>query len=87
MKSIMYTIYDSVAKTYGNPFYLMSDAVALRTAAQLARDPESQISKNPADYTLWRIGTFNPSDGYLDTEEWSCIAKFHELPTPEEAAA
>jgi hypothetical protein len=39
---------------------------------------ETQIAKNPEDYSLWRIGTFETTTGELTPEEPTCIAKAHE---------
>ena len=36
------------------------------------------LSKNPQDYSLWRIGTFETTTGELHPEEPTCIAKAHE---------
>jgi hypothetical protein len=39
---------------------------------------ETQIAKNPEDYSLWRIGTFETTTGELQPEEPTCLAKAHE---------
>jgi len=39
---------------------------------------ETQIAKNPEDYSLWRIGTFETTTGELTPQEPTCLAKAHE---------
>ena len=39
---------------------------------------DTQIAKNPEDYSLWRIGTFENMTGELTPETPTCIAKANE---------
>jgi hypothetical protein len=72
-----YTIYDSALEAYHQDYSLENDAIALRQFADMANE-ETQIAKNPEDYSLWRIGTFETTTGQLHPEEPTCIAKAHE---------
>ena len=72
-----YTIYDSALEAYHQDYSLENDAIALRQFADMANE-ETQIAKNPEDYSLWRIGTFETTTGELNPEEQTCIAKAHE---------
>ena len=72
-----YTIYDSALEAYHQDYSLENDAIALRQFADMANE-ETQIAKNPEDYSLWRIGTFETTTGELNPEEHTCIAKAHE---------
>ena len=72
-----YTIYDSALEAYHQDYSLENDAIALRQFADMANE-ETQIAKNPEDYSLWRIGTFETTTGELTPEEPTCIAKAHE---------
>ncbi|AXH74087.1 MAG: nonstructural protein [Microviridae sp.] len=62
----VYTVYDSKALVYGNPFYSVNDQVALRDFSQAAGDPGSLISKAPVDYTLFKIGSYDDTTGLFD---------------------
>ena len=72
-----YTIFDSALEAYHQDYSLENDAIALRQFADMANE-ETQIAKNPQDYSLWRIGTFETTTGDLTEEEPTCIAKAHE---------
>ena len=72
-----YTIYDSALEAYHQDYSLENDAIALRQFADMANE-ETQITKNPEDYSLWRIGTFETTTGELQPEEPTCLAKAHE---------
>jgi hypothetical protein len=72
-----YTIYDSALEAYHQDYSLENDAIALRQFADMANE-ETQIAKNPEDYSLWRIGTFETTTGELNPEEPTCLAKAHE---------
>ena len=41
----IYAVYDSVAGSYGLPFYCENDGVALRSFSALSLDPSSYVSK------------------------------------------
>lgn len=60
-----YSVFDSKALIFGNPFYAVNDQVALRDFATASGDPGSAISKNPSDYTLFRVGTYEDDTGKL----------------------
>lgn len=61
----IFAIYDLVAQTYGQPFFLNHAGQALRSFEDLANDPNSNISKHPADYRLFKLGTYNLETGKL----------------------
>lgn len=58
MKLHIYSVFDSVANTYGTPFFAISDALAARSFGNLTLDPQSTVSLNPADFALYKIGCF-----------------------------
>jgi len=62
MQIKMFSIYDSVAEVYNRPFFLPNKNVALRQFANMCSDPDSQVSLNPTDYTLFELGTWDDSN-------------------------
>jgi hypothetical protein len=72
-----YTIYDSAHEAYYQPHSFENDALSLRQFADIANE-DTQIAKNPEDYSLWKIGTFETTTGELTPQEPTCIAKAHE---------
>jgi hypothetical protein len=63
MELKVFSVYDSKAGFYGNPIYLHTKGEALRTWEDAANDPQSQIGKYPADFTLFEIGEFDNVTG------------------------
>jgi hypothetical protein len=59
MKLEIFTIYDVVSHVYNQPFYLINKGAAIRQFDNMCNDDETQISLNPADYTLYHLGSFD----------------------------
>lgn len=74
MKLNIYSIYDSAAGSYMNPFVMQSDAQALRAFTDIATDAEHDIGKHPEDYSVWYIGQFHQIKGELVSENRECLA-------------
>jgi len=64
MKLQIYSVYDSKAEAYMNPFFLQNDAMAVRGFNDAANG-ESPIAKHPGDYTLFHIGEYSETKGEL----------------------
>lgn len=80
MKLNIYVIFDAKAKLYNTPFYQLNNAVAHRTAESLVSDPTTDIARNPEDFTLFCLGSYDDNTAEFDllaTPE--AIIKFHEL--------
>lgn len=59
----IYSIYDDKAQIFATPFYMHNDAMATRAFVNLVQDENSTVSRNPEDYRLYHLGTFNDQDG------------------------
>ena len=79
MKTELYAIYDSKAEIYNKPFHQPNQAVAMRTATDLANDPNSEIAKNPQDYTMFYLGNYDDTTAQFELCEPKSVARFHEL--------
>lgn len=80
MKKELYVIYDSKSAVYGNPFAQLNDQVALRMAADLAQDMDTEVGRHPTDFTMFKIGSYEDTTGQvtqLKTHEVIC--RFHEI--------
>ena len=60
---LAFSVYDSKAESYINPFFLPMQAMAVREFQNCVNDPQHQFGRNPADYTLFRIGTWSSESG------------------------
>ncbi len=84
MITSLYVIYDSKAQFYNKPFSQLNDEIALRTAQQMRNDENSELYRNPADFTLFKIGQYDDESAQIDTlAKHTVICRFHEIPVIE----
>lgn len=62
----MFTVRDVKLEAYMQPFFMQSKGVAIRAFTETANDKNSAIGKNPDDFTLFELGTFNQSQGIFE---------------------
>lgn len=69
MKFNLYSVFDVVANSFASPFLSPNDRVATRSFADLVKDPQSRVHHNPADYSLYIVGTFDDESGIIESEK------------------
>jgi hypothetical protein len=67
MQKNIYSVFDSKALVYMQPFYAERDEVAARYFAAAANDINTDIGRYNTDYTLFCIGEFDDSIGNIAT--------------------
>lgn len=65
----IFSVYDSKAEAYLPPFFLHTTGMAQRIFSDCANDPEHPWGKNPADYTLFKLGSFNDATAHITLEK------------------
>lgn len=76
----IFSVYDSVAQMYNTPMLCINTQDALRSAHLIAQTEGTPIHDNPADYTLFKLGTFDDSCAiYQLLETPERIISFHEI--------
>lgn len=65
MNEEMFTVYDSAARRYLQPFFAPTLEVAIRMFRELANKQEHQFGKYPSDYELRHIGSFDGERGIV----------------------
>ena len=60
----IYAIKDTKV-AYNLPFYQHNQAEAQRNFAAAVRDTNGIMSKNPADFELWKLGTYDDETGLI----------------------
>lgn len=68
MRLEAFTVHDSKASAYLQPFFAPSRGVAIRMFTDACNDPEHQFFRHPEDFTLFSIGVF-----YQETGQWEAI--------------
>ena len=61
----MFTIHDSAAGAYLAPFFLHAEGIAIRTFTDCVNDPDHAFGRNPKDYTLMCLGTFDDTKAQI----------------------
>lgn len=63
MQTKVFGVYDTKAKCYGQPFFMLATGAAVRAFGDLANDKQSSINKHPTDYVLFELGEFDDQTG------------------------
>jgi len=64
-KQLAFSVYDAKAEAYMQPWFLPTEALAVRAFQDCANDPEHNFGKHPEDYTLFMVGAWSPETGTL----------------------
>jgi len=67
VKLKVYTVFDSKAEAYLQPFFMQSRGQAVRAFTELSNDPQHQFSKYAADFTLFEIGEYDDQSGIISS--------------------
>jgi len=62
----IFTVHDGVADAYLTPFFLPNTPMAVRAICDCLSDTNHAFGKNPQDYTLFEIGTFNDATAEIE---------------------
>jgi len=65
----IFTIYDSKAEAYLQPFFSPNKATATRQFQQAAQDETTEFHRHAGDYTLFQIGEWDEQAGAIKPDE------------------
>lgn len=65
MMQKIFTVFDSKAELYMQPFFMATTGQALRSFEDTCNDTSTVFSKHPADFTLFEIGTYDDLTGNI----------------------
>jgi len=65
MNQLLFSVYDSAARRFLEPFFADTVEVACRMFRQVCANQEHQFARFPEDYTLFHIGEFDAVTGHL----------------------
>lgn len=65
MTTRFFTVFDSAAGLYLEPFSAPTAEVAIRGFRQAVNKADHQFNLYPDDYTLFEIGSFDPESGEI----------------------
>lgn len=55
----IFTVYDTAVEAYMQPFFMRSKGEAIRSFEAACKDPEHNFAKNPTDFVLFWIGSYD----------------------------
>lgn len=61
----VFSVYDSKAEAYMQPFFFNSRGQAVRAFSDTANDPKSQLNRHAGDFTLFEVGEYDDSNGNM----------------------
>lgn len=65
----IFSVYDSKAEAFLTPFFAPTSGVAVRMFESAANDRSHDMHKYGGDYTLFKIGTFDPTSGEVTADK------------------
>lgn len=69
MKLIIFSVHDSKAAAWIQPFYAPTVAVGLRMFHEAANDQNTNFHKHAGDFTLFQLGDFDQQTGSITPRE------------------
>lgn len=67
MEMHIFTVYDSAAGAYLEPFFAPSIEFAIRGFREAVNKEGHQFAKFPEDYTLFHVGMFDQKSGEIES--------------------
>lgn len=62
---IAFTLHDVKAVVYSPPFFANNEQIAKRMVSDLVADSNTTVGRHPADFKLYKIGTFDEGNAAL----------------------
>ena len=65
----VFSVFDSKAKAFLQPFFCVNAGVAVRSFSQAAQDKQGDFHRFASDFTLFEIGSWDETQGSLKSHE------------------
>lgn len=62
----MFSVYDSCARSFNAPFFLLNEQMARRIFFDTVMNPDTTMHRNPQDYFLFHMGSFDDQTGRFE---------------------
>lgn len=69
MKIQAFSLLDTQAGAYHQPFFMVHVAQAMRAVVDLAQDPNTTVGRYPADFALCLVGVFDDATGRFTPQQ------------------
>lgn len=85
MKTGAYVVYNKVEKLFSRfPHSAPTDEIAIRVFKESLKNPKSDLSKYPEDWTLFKVGQYDMVKGIIEEIEQYKVCSATDFLTPEE---
>lgn len=81
---LIFTVYDTKAETFMPPFFVPAIGLATRTFSDCINSNEHHFAKHPADYTLFKLGSFDTDTCHFDLKDKISLGNGVEFLLPDE---
>lgn len=69
MKIRAFAVYDAKIGAHMQPFFMDTNAAAIRAFIDLAQDQRTMIAKHPEDFTLMHLGSYDEETGTFENNK------------------
>jgi len=83
MLTQIFSVYDSKAEAYMQPFFFQGKGQAVRSFSDLVNDNSTLCGKHPQDFTLFHIGEFDDATGNVSSSVHTSLGTGQEFKTGE----
>lgn len=73
MLDLLIALKDEKAGLWYTPFNARNEAEAVRSFGEALRDPQGMVGRYPADFGLYRVGSWDRETGYIGVDEPTLI--------------
>lgn len=78
----VYSLFDQAAEAFTQPFFLHNDGLAIRAFQDNVNAPDTNVGQHPEQFTLFKLGSYNDTNGELSPITPTSIALGVELKNP-----
>lgn len=71
----IYAIRDNKVGAFMQPFYMNTNAAAIRAFDDLVNDGKSGVNKHPEDYELYLLGVYDDNTGRITQDDQSLVQR------------
>lgn len=65
----IYSVFDHKAKAFAQPWFQLTDGLAIRAFTEACNDAQTNLNKYPEDFVLYCVGTFDETTGTITADQ------------------
>lgn len=80
----IYSLFDQAAEAFTQPFFMHNDGLAIRAFQDNINATDTNVGQHPEQFTLYKLGTYDDTNGSIEPSVPTSIALGQELVNPTE---